>query len=130
MPRRKMPRAGATRWTRYPQASDHGELQGLADDDHSQYLLANGSRSATSLTVTNDLSVGNDASVANDLSVTNGVSVGATLEISDGAGHYLKVPSLTTTERDNLTPTAGMIIFNSTTTAFEGYNGTSWVTLG
>lgn len=30
---------------------DHGALTGLADDDHTQYLLADGTRSATGLTV-------------------------------------------------------------------------------
>ena len=34
--------------------------------------------------------------------------------INDGAGHYLQVPALTTTERDALTPATGMLIYNST----------------
>ncbi|GAH48140.1 unnamed protein product, partial [marine sediment metagenome] len=36
--------------------------------------------------------------------------------IEDGAGHYMRLPSLTTAERDDLTPAAGMTIWNSTTT--------------
>lgn len=36
---------------------DHGQLSGLSDDDHPQYLLADGSRSASSLTVTGSLTV-------------------------------------------------------------------------
>jgi hypothetical protein len=36
--------------------SDHGSLTGLSDDDHTQYLLADGSRNASSLTVTGALS--------------------------------------------------------------------------
>lgn len=35
-------------------------------------------------------------------------------------------PVLTTTERNALTPTAGMIIYNSTTSRHEGYDGTNW----
>ena len=48
--------------------SDHGTLSGLADDDHTQYLLANGSRS---LSGTLDL---NSNTIINVLSV-NGVTV-------------------------------------------------------
>ncbi|MFN9951836.1 MAG: hypothetical protein ACK55I_01960, partial [bacterium] len=35
--------------------SDHGSLTGLGDDDHTQYLLADGTRNASSLTVTGTL---------------------------------------------------------------------------
>ena len=40
--------------------ADHGNLGGLGDDDHTQYLLADGSRTATELTVTNTLTVDTD----------------------------------------------------------------------
>lgn len=40
--------------------ADHGNLGGLGDDDHTQYLLADGSRTATELTVSGDLTVGTD----------------------------------------------------------------------
>ncbi len=39
---------------------------------------------------------------------------------------YLKIPSLTTTQRDALTPAAGMIIYNSTTTQFQKYENGAW----
>lgn len=32
--------------------TDHGGLDGLADDDHAQYLLADGTRAAEELTLT------------------------------------------------------------------------------
>ena len=32
--------------------SDHGDLTGLSDDDHAQYLLADGARAVTNLTAT------------------------------------------------------------------------------
>jgi hypothetical protein len=40
------------------------------------------------------------------------------------------LPILTTTQRNALTATAGMMVFNSTDNQFEGYNGTAWVVLG
>lgn len=41
----------------------------------------------------------------------------------------IKVARLTTTERNALSAAQGMIIYNTTTGNFEGYNGTIWVTL-
>lgn len=35
-------------------------------------------------------------------------------------------PVMTTTQRDALTPTAGMMVYNSTTNKHQGYNGTIW----
>lgn len=40
--------------------ADHGNLGGLGDDDHTQYLLADGTRTATELTVTGDLTIDTD----------------------------------------------------------------------
>lgn len=50
--------------------------------------------------------------------------------IEDGAGHYFRLPSLTTAQRDGLTPAAGMTIWNSTTTQVERYNGSDWGSMG
>jgi|TARA_R100000008_G_scaffold42854_1_gene24735 hypothetical protein len=41
----------------------------------------------------------------------------------------LTVASLTTTERDALTAVNGMIIYNSSTNKFQGYEGGSWANL-
>jgi len=46
--------------------------------------------------------------------------------IHDGAGNYLKVPRLTTTQRDALTAAEGLIIFNSTTNQAEICIDTTW----
>ncbi len=46
--------------------------------------------------------------------------------ISDGAGNYIQFPKLTTTQRDALSPINGMIIYNSTTNAFNFYENGSW----
>lgn len=64
---------------------DHGSLTGLADDDHTQYLLVDGSRSATSFDVTNNLIVNGNLGV--------GVSSpGAILDVDGtGSGVSLKI---------------------------------------
>lgn len=41
----------------------------------------------------------------------------------------LQTSSYTATERGDITPATGMIIFNSSTNKFQGYNGSSWVDL-
>ena len=40
----------------------------------------------------------------------------------------IKVPTGSTGDRDG-TPATGMFRFNTTTSGFEGYNGTEWVLL-
>jgi hypothetical protein len=52
------------------------------------------------------------------------------LYVANGAGHYAKVPVLTTTQRDALTGVEGMIIFNSTTDQLEEYDGSTWQAVG
>ena len=42
----------------------------------------------------------------------------------------LQLSALTSTERDALAPAAGTIIFNSTESSFQGYNGSVWQYLG
>jgi len=42
------------------------------------------------------------------------------------AGNYLRLPSLTTVQRDALTAVAGMLIYNSTTSQIERYQGSAW----
>lgn len=54
---------------------------------------------------------------------------GAALEISSTNGALL-LPRLTTTQRDALTPVAGMEIWNTTDVEIQAYNGTSWVGAG
>ena len=43
--------------------------------------------------------------------------------------HYVQFGSLTSTERDALTAANGMVIYNSTTNKFQGYENGSWVNL-
>jgi len=35
-------------------------------------------------------------------------------------------PSMTTTQRDALTVSAGAMIYNTTTSGHQGYNGSTW----
>lgn len=52
------------------------------------------------------------------------------VEILDGPGMYLKIPKLTTAERDALTDLdESMVIFNSDLHVEQEWNGTKWITL-
>jgi hypothetical protein len=44
----------------------------------------------------------------------------------NGTNGAVLLPRLTTAQRDALTPTAGMILFNTSTSKFQGYDGTTW----
>ena len=50
----------------------------------------------------------------------------AKLDISSTTGALL-IPRMTTTQRNALTATDGMIIYNTTTTAFNFYEDGAWV---
>ncbi len=45
-------------------------------------------------------------------------------------GFGFRVPVYTTTQRDALTATTGLVIYNSTTAQLESYNGSAWVAAG
>lgn len=59
---------------------------------------------------------------------TNSIDAGATLEV-DGTTGGILFPRLTTTQRDALTPTNGLMIYNTTDNKFQGYAGGAWVDL-
>ena len=66
--------------------------------------------------------VTNTCLVSGALTATNkscGLEVGGTI-------NALKLPSLTTTQRDALTGADGMVVFNSTTGRVEAYYGGGW----
>jgi len=56
--------------------TDHGTLAGLGDDDHTIYLLADGTRTATELTISGDLTVDTDTLYVD--SANNRVGIGTT----------------------------------------------------
>jgi hypothetical protein len=47
------------------------------------------------------------------------------LVLTSAAGNYLRLPALTSTQRDAITPAAGMMLFNSTSNQIERYQS-SW----
>lgn len=57
------------------------------------------------------------------------VGVAAPLTVS-GTSSYLKLPELTQTQEDALTPTEGMMIKNSTTGTIRQYVGGAWASIG
>ncbi|MFO0204274.1 MAG: hypothetical protein ACK528_14225, partial [Alphaproteobacteria bacterium] len=59
---------------------------------------------------------------------TNSIDAGAALEV-DGTTGGILFPRLTTTQRDALTATNGLMIYNTTTSKFQGYAGGAWVDL-
>jgi len=76
-------------------------------------------------------------SAGDDLLVTDHMSVGGITAPALDTSIDLKATNaalllnrLTTTQRDALTPLAGMEIFNTTTLRAEGYNGTVWTSVG
>lgn len=76
-----------------------------------------------------------DTHVKNNLRYLKGLDGVPTIEsglIIDNAGgdEYLQIPSLTTTERDALTPVNGMVIYNETTTEFNKYEAGAWKDFG
>ena len=54
------------------------------------------------------------------------ITLSHALILPDGAGYYIHIPALTTAQRDGLTPTNGMLIYNSTTTKFNKYENGAW----
>ncbi|MEQ8473325.1 MAG: hypothetical protein RIC35_19165 [Marinoscillum sp.] len=60
---------------------------------------------------------------------TSAPDASAALEVSSTTGGLL-LPRMTTTQRDAISsPAAGLLIFNTTTSKFNGYDGTSWIEL-
>lgn len=106
--------------------------------------------SATASTARTNLGLGSIATqAANNVSISGGSVTGITdlavadggtgastatnakvnLEVITGSTGSARIPSGTTGERDG-SPGAGYFRFNSTTTQFEGYNGTAWGAVG
>lgn len=90
--------------------------------------VANGGTGANTSTGTGSVVLQNAPTITGN-AVFSGANVnfsGNTVTMS-GSG-AIKLPTGTTAERP--TPATGMLRFNANTTAFEGYNGTNWGTVG
>ena len=59
-----------------------------------------------------------------------GTTVFPRIRIGIGAGRYIYLGVLTTTQRDALSASAGYLIYNSTTGQVEEYNGSTWRSVG
>lgn len=93
-------------------SSADGYLE-LFNDAQSDFTgLRFGGTTATEPMIKRD-GTGFQATLADDSAVTTFESI-------------VKATGLTTTERDALSAEAGMIIFNTTVSGFQGYNGTTW----
>lgn len=60
---------------------------------------------------------------------TAGVAASALLEMISTTQGFL-LPRMTETQRDAITPAEALIIYNTTTNQWEGWNGTVWAVLG
>ena len=103
--------------------NDHGLLTGLADDDHTQYLRTDGTRTATSLTVSGSITTNSfildgieiDAATPSDTNV---------LKYDAGLNKYVPGAASTVASLDDLTD---VIISGATPNQILKFNGTNWV---
>ena len=103
--------------------SDHGSMTGLQDDDHTQYLLADGTRTATSLTVS--------GSVTTNSFILDGIEIDAAtpsdtnvLKYSSALNKYVPGVASTVASLDDLTD---VILTSATPNQVLKYDGTNWV---
>jgi hypothetical protein len=103
--------------------SDHGSMTGLADDDHPQYLLADGTRTATSLTVSGSI-------ITNSL-ILDGIEIDAAtpsdtnvLKYDAGLNKYIPGVASTVASLDDLTD---VVITSATPNQVLKFNGTNWI---
>lgn len=108
----------------------HNELLGVSENQHHSKLHADnhypgGADSLSTIYLPRDGSLG----MNNTLGVgTNSPDQSAALEISSPSKGFLP-PRLTTEQRNAISsPASGLVIYNTTNDAWEGYNGASWVT--
>ena len=103
--------------------SDHGLMTGLQDDDHDQYLLADGTRTAASLTVSGSITTNSlildgieiDAATPSDTNV---------LKYSSALNKYIPGVASTVASLDDLTD---VIISAATPNQVLKYDGSNWV---
>jgi hypothetical protein len=103
--------------------SDHGSMTGLSDDDHPQYLRTDGTRTATSLTVSGSITTNSfildgieiDAATPSDTNV---------LKYDAGLNKYIPGAASTVASLDDLTD---VIISGATPNQILKFDGTNWV---
>ena len=103
--------------------SDHGSMTGLADDDHTQYLRTDGTRTATSLTVSGSITTNSfildgieiDAATPSDTNV---------LKYSSALNKYVPGVASTVASLDDLTDVA---IAGATPNHILKWDGSQWI---
>ena len=102
--------------------SDHGNLAGLSDDDHTQYLRTDGTRTAASLTVSGAVTVDTDTFVVDN--VNDRVGIGTT---SPDRGLHVDSPTAAVSAKfTSQHASLGLVELadsSSTTTSQIGTNG-------
>lgn len=94
-----------------------------ADGSASQVLQTDGSGSLSFATITTDLVGDTSPQLGGDLDTQTN-----TIDLSANTAS-LKLNKGTTAQRDG-SPSSGMFRFNTTTTSFEGYDGSAWGSIG
>ncbi|PKP20608.1 MAG: hypothetical protein CVU05_08670 [Bacteroidetes bacterium HGW-Bacteroidetes-21] len=116
-------------------ASTTNELQSLSLSGNSLTISSGNTVNLSSLAGTDDqtlsevLTQGTDAGNKNITNVaklgvgTSSVNTSAAMEVSSTTAGFL-LPRMTTVQRDAISsPVAGLLVFNTTTTKFQGYSG-------
>ena len=65
----------------------------------------------------------------NTPAAVTGTAISGTSVSVTGTTGFVQLPSLTTTQRNALTPVNGMIIYNSSDNKFQGYENGAWANL-
>ena len=94
------------------------------DDTLAEILVKGNTTGGTDLII----STGDDLLVTDHMTVGSAVAPAAStsIDLTSTTAAFL-FNRLTTTQRDALTPSEGMVIWNTTTKQAENYDGTSWV---
>lgn len=95
------------------------EIRGAGTTTGYSLLIRDSGSSNVAMAVQDNLSVGIR---------TSSIDSGAAFEV-DGTTGGILFPRLTTTQRDALTPTNGLVIYNSTSDKLQVYAGGAWVDL-
>ena len=106
------------------------------DTNYVEYWIGTAWKGIYSVDSLAEILVGGNTSGANDILmedeqgiVIGGLTRNAFMGMDMQSALAFGFPPLTTTERDALTPVARMVIWNTTNTQLEVYNGTAWVSL-
>ena len=101
-------------------------------DDTQNYVQIDSALSVNGSQYVSTSKIQQGAGAAGDITIEPGTTSGEVVldgHVRTTATHYVQFGSLTSTERDALTAANGMVIYNSTTNKFQGYENGAWVNL-